>query len=153
MSPVSFREAAPGAACPTAGLAAGGLTVLVPAYNEAGILAEKIENCLSLDYPADKLRLLFITDGSTDNSGQVLAGYPQVQHLHVASRGGKSMAENRAMEFVRTPYVIFTDCNTLLNPAAVRELVKHYQNPAVGAVSGEKKVRAQAGSTPTPSRS
>ena len=45
------------------------VTLVVPAYNEAAILAEKVRNCQALDYPADKLRLLFITDGSTDDSG------------------------------------------------------------------------------------
>ncbi|RZK31970.1 MAG: glycosyltransferase, partial [Hymenobacter sp.] len=47
------------------------VTLVVPAYNEAYILDAKIANCLALNYPADKLRFLFITDGSTDNSGQV----------------------------------------------------------------------------------
>jgi cellulose synthase/poly-beta-1,6-N-acetylglucosamine synthase-like glycosyltransferase len=116
------------------------VTLVVPAYNEADILAAKVANCLTLDYPADKLRLLFITDGSTDNSGEVLAAFPRVQHLHAAERAGKSMAENRAIRYVATPYVIFTDCNTVLNPGAVRNLVRHYANPAVGAVSGEKRV-------------
>nr|WP_210520429.1 glycosyltransferase family 2 protein [Hymenobacter terricola] len=118
------------------------VTLIVPAYNEAAIIEAKITNCLALDYPADKFKMLFITDGSKDNSGQILARYPSIQHLHSPIRGGKSMAENRAMEFVTTPYVVFTDCNTHLNPQAIRELVKHYQNPQVGAVSGEKKVRA-----------
>lgn len=116
------------------------VTLIVPAYNEGEILAEKVKNCLALDYPIDKLKLLFITDGSTDNSGQVLANFPQVQHLHTPERAGKSMAENRAIRYVKTPYVIFTDCNTMLNPEAVRYLVRHYSNPAVGAVSGEKRV-------------
>lgn len=116
------------------------VTIVVPAYNEADILAEKVRNCQDLDYPADKLRLLFITDGSNDQSGKVLAAYPDVQHLHAPERAGKSMAENRAIRYVTTPYVIFTDCNTLLNPAAVRQLVRHYADPTVGAVSGEKRV-------------
>jgi cellulose synthase/poly-beta-1,6-N-acetylglucosamine synthase-like glycosyltransferase len=116
------------------------VTLVVPAYNEAYILEDKVANCLALNYPTDKLKLLFITDGSTDNSGQVLARYPRVQHLHVPQRGGKSMAENRAMRHVDTPFVVFTDANTTLNPEAVRELVKHYQDPKVGAVSGEKKI-------------
>lgn len=117
------------------------VTLVVPAYNEADILADKVRNCLGLDYPAAKLQLLFITDGSTDDSGAVLAAFPRVRHLHVPQRGGKSMAENRAMLAVTTPYVVFSDCNTLLNPAAVRALVKHYQDPRVGAVSGEKRVQ------------
>ncbi len=118
------------------------VTLVVPAYNEADILAEKIENCLALDYPADKLHLLFITDGSTDQSGQVLAAYPSVRHLHSAQRAGKAMAENRAIRHITTPYVIFTDCNTTLNREAVRALVRHYADPRVGAVSGEKRVQA-----------
>jgi len=116
------------------------VTLVVPAYNEAFILAAKAENCLQLDYPGSKLQLLFITDGSTDTSAQVLKAYPQIKHLHVAERGGKSMAENRAMLHVKTPYVVFTDCNTMLNPEAVRRLISHYQDPSVGAVSGEKRV-------------
>jgi biofilm PGA synthesis N-glycosyltransferase PgaC len=116
------------------------VTLVVPAYNEADILAAKARNCLELNYPAKKLHLLFITDGSNDKSGEILASFPQVQHLHVPERSGKSMAENRAIRYITTPYVIFTDCNTLLNPDAVRYLVRHYANSEVGAVSGEKRV-------------
>ena len=121
------------------------VTVVVPAYNEAAILAAKVQNCLALDYPADRLRLLVITDGSTDASAAVLAAFPGVQHLHVPERGGKSQAENRAIGHVATPYVVFTDCNTLLNPEALRLLLRHYHDPRVGAVSGEKRVRADGG--------
>ena len=116
------------------------VTLVVPAYNEADVLADKVRNCLALNYPTNKLRLLFITDGSNDNSAAVLAQFPAVQHLHQAARAGKSMAENRAIRYVTTPVVVFTDCNTLLNPEAVHELVRHYADPRVGAVSGEKRV-------------
>jgi biofilm PGA synthesis N-glycosyltransferase PgaC len=116
------------------------VTLIVPAYNEAAILAAKVDNCLALDYPLSKLKLLFITDGSTDASAEVLAAYPQVQHLHVPERGGKSMAENRSMQYVDTPFVVFTDCNTMLNPEALKVMLAHYQDPQVGAVSGEKHV-------------
>ena len=116
------------------------ITVVVPAYNEATILAAKVNNCLALNYPADKIQLLFITDGSTDDSATVLAPYPSVRHLHTPERAGKTAAENRAIRYVTTPYVVFTDCNTTLNPEALREIVRHYANPRVGAVSGEKRV-------------
>lgn len=118
------------------------VTLIVPAYNEAAIIDNKVKNCLELNYPVNRLRLLFITDGSTDSSAEVLSAYPQVLHLHLPMRGGKSLAENRAMQHVSTPYVIFTDCNTLLNPEAVRVMLAHYQDPRVGAVSGEKHVLA-----------
>ncbi len=119
------------------------ITLVIPAYNEANILEDKIKNSLALDYPAEKLKIVFITDGSTDNCAEILKGYPDILHLHSGERGGKSMAENRAMQFVKTPYVIFTDCNTYLNPEAVKEIAKHYQNPRVGAVSGEKKIYSE----------
>lgn len=116
------------------------VTVVVPAYNEADILAAKVRNCLALNYPADKMQLLFITDGSTDDSAAVLAPYTHVRHLHAPERAGKTAAENRAIRYVSTPYVVFTDCNTTLNSEALREMVRHYANPRVGAVSGEKRV-------------
>jgi cellulose synthase/poly-beta-1,6-N-acetylglucosamine synthase-like glycosyltransferase len=117
------------------------VTLVVPAYNEADILAQKVENCLELDYPAEKLQLIVITDGSNDHSASVLAKYPRVLHVHEPARRGKAAAENRVMNFVKHSLVIFTDCNTRLNKETVREMVKHYQNPKVGAVSGEKKVQ------------
>ena len=116
------------------------VTLVVPAYNEVDGLEAKILNCLAQDYPAGKLHLLFITDGSYDNSGKVLARFPAVWHLHQSQRAGQAMTENRAMRHVQTPFVVFTDCNTLLNPGAVRALVRHYADPRVGAVSGERRV-------------
>ena len=122
-----------------------GVTVVVPAYNEANILDEKVLNCLALDYPSEKIKFIFITDGSTDQSDKVLVAYSEVMHLHIPQRGGKTMAENRAIQYVSTPYVVFTDCNTLLNPDAIRKLIRHYRDPRVGAVSGEKRVLSDGG--------
>ncbi|MDJ1467828.1 glycosyltransferase family 2 protein [Cytophagaceae bacterium DM2B3-1] len=117
------------------------VTLVIPAYNEADILAQKVENCLELDYPAEKLQLIVITDGSNDHSASILEKYPRVLHVHEAARKGKAAAENRVMHFVKHPLVIFTDSNTRLNKEAVREIIKHYHDPKVGAVSGEKKVQ------------
>lgn len=116
------------------------VTLVVPCYNEADIIAEKIANSLQLDYPADKLKLVFITDGSTDNSAEVLEAYPNIEHLHIARRGGKTAAENRAMEHISTPYVIFSDANTLVNTDAVKNMIRHFANPKVGCVAGEKRI-------------
>lgn len=116
------------------------VTLVVAAYNEEGIITAKIENTLALDYPAHKRRLLFITDGSTDATPQIISRYPELQLLHTDKRGGKTAALNRAMEQVQTPYVIFCDANTLLNAAAIRNIVKHYADETVGGVAGEKKV-------------
>ncbi len=116
------------------------VTLVIPCYNEADILHTKIQNCLALDYPKDKLQLMFITDGSTDNSPDVISQYGNITLLHSPVRGGKSAAENRAMQHVATPVVIFTDANTELNGQAVKNIVRHFSDERVGCVSGEKRV-------------
>ncbi|MEL7168112.1 MAG: glycosyltransferase family 2 protein [Bacteroidota bacterium] len=118
------------------------VTLVVAAYNEERDILQKLENSLAQDYPKDKLKLLFVTDGSTDRTPQLLLGYPGVKLLHRAGRAGKIAAMNRAMKHVETPIVIFSDANAMLNREAVRNIVKHYADPTVGAVSGEKRIRA-----------
>lgn len=116
------------------------VTLIVAAYNEEKTLHEKISNTLELDYPSDKLFILFVTDGSSDSTNEILAGYPQIKTLFRPERRGKVAAINRAMKFVDTPITVFCDANTFLNRACLRELIKHYTNRRIGAVAGEKKV-------------
>src|ERR1044072_3367337 len=116
------------------------VTLIVAAYNEEAVIEEKIVNTLALDYPKEKLRLLFITDGATDNTPAIISRYSGIQLLHTSTRNGKTAALNRAMEHVQTPYVIFCDANTLLNSAAVRNIVQHYADERTGGVDGGKKV-------------
>ena len=116
------------------------VSLVIAAYNEEAFIRNKIANTLELDYPADKLTILLVTDGSSDASPGIAAGYDRILHLHEPERKGKSAAMNRAMRFVKTPIVIFCDANTLLNRECVREMVKYYLDPAVGGVAGEKKV-------------
>jgi cellulose synthase/poly-beta-1,6-N-acetylglucosamine synthase-like glycosyltransferase len=116
------------------------VTLVVSAYNESGFIERKITNSLELDYPAGKLRWIFITDGSEDLTPDIIRKHDDIQLLHQAERKGKVAAMNRAVKYVETPYVIFSDANTLLNKACVREIVKHYANPLVGGVAGEKKI-------------
>lgn len=117
------------------------VTLMVAAYNEGSYIREKIKNCLQLNYPAEKLSIIFITDGSSDQSNDIIREYPQIQLLHQPERRGKVAAINRAMRFVKTPIVIFCDANTHLNPDCISEIVKHYQLPEVGGVAGEKIVK------------
>lgn len=117
------------------------VTLLIAAYNEENDIEEKIMNSFALDYPKDKIQFLFVTDGSTDHTTQIISNYKNIQLLHEANRLGKTAAVNRAMKYVTTDIVVFSDANTILNKEAILELVKHYNNPKVGCVSGEKRVR------------
>lgn len=116
------------------------VTLVVSAFNEADFIERKIQNSLDLDYPAGKLRWIFITDGSDDTTPEILSRYNQIHLLHLPERRGKVAAMNRAIRHVETPYTIFCDANTLLNRSAVKEIVKHYADPRVGGVAGEKKI-------------
>ncbi len=116
------------------------VTLIVSAYNEAAFIGLKIRNSLELDYPATKLRLIFITDGSEDTTPEIISNHENILLLHQPERKGKVAAMNRAIKYVETPYTIFSDANTLLNPACIREIIKHYSDPRVGGVAGEKKI-------------
>lgn len=106
-------------------------TLLIAAYNEEAIVASKMVNCRQLDYPADKLRLVWITDGSNDNTNERLKEYPEVTVLYQPRRQGKTAALNRALPYVNTPYVIFTDANTMLNKGAIKEIIRQFSDPRV----------------------
>ena len=116
------------------------VTLLIAAYNEEQCIEDKIANTLNLDYPKDKLSVYFVTDGSTDNTPHIVKKFHAVKLFHDFQRKGKIHAVNRVMEHVRTPIVIFSDANTLLNEQAIRNLVRHYQDPTVGGVAGEKRI-------------
>jgi biofilm PGA synthesis N-glycosyltransferase PgaC len=128
------------------------LTLVIAAHNEADYIVAKLENCLALDYPRDRLSLLFVTDGSTDATVERFTAYPtppgiDLRVLHAPERRGKLAAIKRAMAHVHTPIVVYSDANTHLNRTALRELTRHFADPQVGAVAGEKRVRygSQAG--------
>lgn len=116
------------------------VTLLIAAYNEQDIVEAKMQNCESLKYPEDKLKIVWVTDGSTDDTNRLLAAYERVEVLYEPQRGGKSAALNRATPFVNTPLVIYTDANTMLCEQAVMEIVRAFTDPRVGCVSGEKRV-------------
>lgn len=117
------------------------VTLIVAIYNEEEVIQQKIENTLQLNYPSEKLKIIFITDGSTDGTNDIISDYPQINLLYQAERAGKIAALNRAMQFVDTPVVIFCDANTQLNEDCIRQIAKHYADPKTGGVSGEKIVR------------
>lgn len=123
------------------------VTFMVAAYNEELWIMDKIRNSLALDYPKDKIHFLFVTDGSTDRTPDLIKnaanteGGVNIQLFHKPERRGKIAAVERVMPFVKSPIVIFTDANTDINPQAIRNIVRHYADPSVGAVAGEKQVR------------
>ena len=122
------------------------VTLMVCAYNEEDIIAEKMDNTRRLDYPSDRLHLVWVTDGSNDNTNVLLSAYPEVKVIYFPERRGKAAALKHGIKEIDTEIVMMTDANTMLNPEAVREVARLMQDPKVGCVSGEKKVRARSDS-------
>ena len=116
------------------------VSFIVAAFNEEDCIEKKIINSLSLNYPPDKIEFLFITDGSSDGTMDVIQKYSLIQLLHKPDRNGKTAAVNRAVEIATNEVLIFSDANTILNQDAIQNITRHYCDKKTGGVAGEKKV-------------
>ena len=119
------------------------ITLMICAYNEEDVVAEKMENTRAIDYPRDKFRVMWVTDGSNDRTNELLKAYPEVDIVFSPERRGKTAALKHGLKEVKTRYVAFTDANTMINPDAVREIARQFMDSRVGCVSGEKRVTAR----------
>lgn len=115
-------------------------SLVIAAYNEEDLIQQKIENTLSLSYPQERLKIFFVTDGSTDKTPEIIKQYPQLILFHKDERKGKVAAMDRVMKYIDSEVVIFTDANTFLNKEALVAICKHYYDASVGGVAGEKRV-------------
>jgi cellulose synthase/poly-beta-1,6-N-acetylglucosamine synthase-like glycosyltransferase len=123
------------------------VTMIVPVHNERRTLDSKLANMRALDYPADRLDILFVSDGSTDGTPEMIraAGDARVSVLELPVRGGKAGALNAGLEAARGEIVLFTDASILLESDAVRHIVAPFADPAIGCVSGEDQIAALGG--------
>jgi len=116
------------------------VSLIIPAYNEAAFIERKMQNCREIEYPAEKLEIIWVTDGSTDESREILEKYYGIRLMHKDKRKGKTHAINRSLRDVDNDFVILTDANSMLNPESVNELVKPFADERVGCTAGEKRI-------------
>jgi len=121
------------------------VTLVVSAYNEAGCIEEKIRNSLSIDYPADKLQILIGSDGSTDGTDKVIRRFEGERvRLWRGERAGKASVLNACIPNASGEIVVLSDANTMIDPQALKSLVRHFQDPDVGVVCGKLKLYNRA---------
>lgn len=115
------------------------VTVIIAAFNEDSCIKERVENLLSLDYPQDKLTIRIGSDGSTDNTAQILKSIKaENYHAHIFEvNRGKMSVLNDLVALSTDEILVMSDANTHFKPDAINALVKHFQNSSVGAVCGE----------------
>ena len=119
------------------------VTLMICAYNEEEVIESKMANIRELNYPKDKLSVMWVTDGSNDRSNEMLAHYPEVKLVFSPERRGKAAAMQHGLRENTNNIVVFTDANTMLNQNAIREIVRQFMRENVGCVSGEKRVAAK----------
>lgn len=119
------------------------VTLMICAYNEEDIVNIKMENTRQLNYPEEKLKVMWVTDGSSDGTNDRLSHYQDVTVVFKPEREGKTAALNHGIRSVKTPIVVMTDANTMLNADCIREIVRCLTDPKVGCVAGEKRVMSR----------
>ena len=119
------------------------VTFMVCAYNEQDVVDMKMKDIHQLDYPKDKLHITWVTDGSSDDTNERLKAYPDVEIIFTPERKGKTAALNHGLSMVKSDITVMTDANTMVNPGAIKEIVRLMQDPKVACVAGEKRVMAR----------
>jgi poly-beta-1,6-N-acetyl-D-glucosamine synthase len=115
------------------------VAIIIVGYNERSRVAAKIETCLAQDYPSDRFRVLFVSDGSTDGTDEAVRSFSgdRVGLLSFSQRRGKAACLNDAVASCDEEIVVFTDARQPLNTQAVSRLTEALYDREVGAVSGE----------------
>ena len=119
------------------------VTLVIAAYNEERVIAEKLHNTLALDYPPDLLEVIVVSDGSTDRTPEIVSQFAAraVILMHQPGRRGKTAALNRAVGRASGEIIVFSDANNDFSANALRELVRHFADPAIGGVCGVKRIK------------
>jgi biofilm PGA synthesis N-glycosyltransferase PgaC len=119
------------------------VTLLIAAYNEEEVIEAKIRNSLALNYPRNLLQIVVVSDGSTDNTLNIVQRYSRegIISYHSPVRAGKLAALKRVLELTDSEIVIFSDANAFYNPDSLAYLVAPFADPTVGGVAGEKRVQ------------
>ncbi|HEY8508903.1 MAG TPA: glycosyltransferase [Steroidobacteraceae bacterium] len=114
------------------------ISISLPVYNEEAQIAEVIESLLAIDYPPDRRQILVISDGSNDRTIEIASSYADrgVEVLPLQERAGKTAAENAGARLLRGDIVINTDASVRIHPAAVKALIRQFNDPGVGVASG-----------------
>lgn len=123
------------------------VTLIISAYNEKEVMAEKLHNALELDYPRDLLEILVVSDASDDGTDEIVTGFEghNLRLIRQTQRLGKSAGLNLGVGQARGEIIIFSDANALYEPDAIRNLVRHFSEPRAGYVVGNARYSERPG--------
>ncbi len=115
------------------------VTILLAVYNEEKYLPAKLHNLAALDYPADCVEVIIVSDGSTDETNKILAAWEDANRrtLILTNHSGKATALNHGVAEARGEIIVFTDARQTIASNALKNLVANFADPSVGCVSGD----------------
>lgn len=116
------------------------VSVVMVVRNEEAFIARKVENLLTLDYPQEKLEVVVVSDGSTDDTSAILSNYgrdPRVRVVLKEKSSGKAAGLNDAIALAAGEVLLFTDARQQIESRALRVLVENFADSTVGVASGE----------------
>jgi cellulose synthase/poly-beta-1,6-N-acetylglucosamine synthase-like glycosyltransferase len=121
------------------------VSLIITAHNEEDRIRAKIENSLGLEYPAGLLEIIVASDGSTDRTDAMVAGFPEVKLVRVTDRKGKEHAQKHGIKESSGEVLVFTDVATMLDRSSVKLLARHFENPDIGALSSTDRMIGEDG--------
>jgi len=113
------------------------LSLIITVHNEQERVLEKINNSLVLDYPQDKLEIIFASDASTDKTEEIIRSHPRLKLVRSPERRGKEFAQKCAIDQSTGEILVFSDVATIIEPAGLRKIAENFADPTVGCVSSE----------------
>src|SRR5579863_5053599 len=124
------------------------ITILLAVHNEEKYLLAKLHNLAKLDYPADRIEVVVVSDGSTDKTNNIVAAWKNtnLRTVILPNQCGKATALNQGVAKAKGEIIVFTDARQRIDSGALKNLVSNFADPTVGCVSGELNIGTDASS-------
>lgn len=123
------------------------VSMIIPVCNEEKRIERKIINTKGLRYPADRLQVLYVSDGSTDRTVELIRSHlsGQCEVIELPVRRGKAAALNAGLQRAKHELIVFSDASIDLEPDALHHIVQGFRDPNIGCISGEDKIAESGG--------
>ncbi len=121
------------------------VSLIITAFNEENNIRRKIENSLALNYPEDKLEIIVVSDGSTDNTEDIVRSFEDkgIKLLASSEREGKHFGQGKGVEIAKSELLVFSDVSTFLKSDAVENIIENFADPKIGCISGQDEIKSE----------